>query len=73
MLEELGVTDCDFEPHLDSLILQSIGIDDDNDTLFEKYCDIMERRSKKIVGDRDLIMKQAVKAYHEILNIRKVR
>jgi len=71
MLQELGMTDCDFEPHLDSLILQIIGLDEDNDNISDKYFDIMERRSKKIEADRDLIMKQAIKAYHEIIAIKK--
>ncbi len=65
------MTDCDFEPHLDSLILQIIGLDDDDDNVSDKYFDIMERRSKKIEADKDLIMKQAIKAYHEILAIKK--
>ena len=46
MLQELGITDCDFEPHLDSLIFQIIGLDDDDDNVSDKYFDIMERRSK---------------------------
>ncbi|MBK7652180.1 MAG: hypothetical protein IPJ20_17720 [Flammeovirgaceae bacterium] len=71
MLQELGMTDCDFEPHLDSLILQIIGLDEDDDNVSDKYFDVMERRSKKIEADRDQIMKQAVKAYHEILTIKK--
>jgi hypothetical protein len=70
ILEEAGMTDCDFEPHLDSLIFRIIGLDDDN--VSDKYFDIMERRSKKIEGDNDHIMKQAIKAYHEIIAIKKV-
>ena len=71
ILQEAGMTDCDFEPHLDSLILQFIGIDDDNDAVFEKYCVIMEKRSKKIESDSNTIMKHVFKAYHEILNIKE--
>lgn len=70
-LQDLGMTDCDFEPHLDALILQVIGLDEDDDNISDRYFDIMERRSKKIEADKDLIMKQAVKAYHEILAIKK--
>lgn len=71
ILQAAGMHESDFQPHLDSLILQSIGLDDDNDDLFEKYCDIMEKRSKKIDGDRKVLIKQVLKTYYEILNLKK--
>lgn len=71
LLQEVGTTESDFEPHLDSLIFQVIGLDDDDDRISGKYFDIMEKRSKKLEADKDSIAKQAFKAYHEILAIKK--
>lgn len=71
LLQEVGTTESDFEPHLDSLIFQVIGLDDDDDRISDKYFDIMEKRSKKLEADKDSIAKQAFKAYHELLAIKK--
>lgn len=65
------MTESDFEPHLDSLIFQVIGLDDNDDQVSGKYFDIMEKRSKKLEADKDLIMKQTFKAYHEIITIKR--
>lgn len=58
----VGLDDCYLQPHLDSLILRSVGIDESDET-FEVYTGIMGKRSKKIDMDHDLIMKQTIKAY----------
>lgn len=70
-LQQTGLDDCYFQPHLDTLILRSLDMDDDSDKAFDAYCEIMERRSKKIDTDNDSIMKQALKAYHELLDQKK--
>lgn len=70
-LHEVGLDDCYFQPHLDSLILRSVGLDDGTDETFSIYDDIIERRSKKIEADNDSIMKQAFKAYQELKNEKK--
>lgn len=67
-LHEVGLDDCYFQPHLDSLIMESLGLSDDTDETFRRYDEIMDRRSKKIEADNDSIMKQALKVYHELLN-----
>lgn len=67
-LQDMGLDDCYFQPHLDTLILQSLDMDDDRDETFDVYCEIMERRSKKIDANNDSIMKQALKAYYELLD-----
>lgn len=67
-LHEVGLDDCYFQPHLDSLILRSVGMDDGTDETFNIYFDIIEKRSKKIEADNDSTMKQALKAYHELMN-----
>lgn len=70
-LHEVGLDDCYFQPHLDSLILRSVVLDDGTDETFSIYDDIIERRSKKIEADNDSIMKQAFKAYQELKNEKK--
>ncbi len=70
-LHEVGLDDCYFQPHLDSLILRSVGLDDHTDDTFTIYDTILDKRSKKIEADYDSITKQALKAYHELLNEKK--
>ncbi|RAW01090.1 hypothetical protein [Pseudochryseolinea flava] len=69
-LYDIGIDDCYFQPHLDSLIMGSIGLDDGSDKTFESYTDILDRRSRKIEADNDSIMKQALKAYHELMTLK---
>lgn len=71
-LHQVGLDDCYFQPHLDSLILKSIGLDNHTDETFVKYDDIVERRSKKIEADYESIMKQALKVYIELLELKKI-
>jgi hypothetical protein len=70
-LHEVGIDDCYFQPHLDILIMESIGLCDDTDETFKIYDEIMDKRSKKIEADNDSIMKQALKVYQELLNKKK--
>lgn len=67
-LHEVGLDDCYFQPHLDTLIMESLGLCDGTDETFKIYDEIMDRRSRKIEADKDSIMKQALKVYHELLN-----
>ncbi len=67
-LHEVGLDDCYFQPHLDVLIMESLGLCDGTDETFTRYDEIMDRRSKKIEADHDSIMKQALKVYHELVN-----
>ncbi len=66
-----GLDDCYFQPHLDSLITRTIGLYDGKDETFNAYDEIMDRRSRKIESDNDSVMKQAMKAYTEILILKK--
>lgn len=73
MLDKAGLSDCYFRPHLDSLVLLSVGLADDTDETFSLYSDIIEKRSKKIRADNDSIMKQALKVYQELMKEKKKR
>lgn len=70
-LHEVGLDDCYFQPHLDSLILHSINMDDGTDETFNRYDAIIERRSKKIEAGHNSIMKQALKVYNELMAEKK--
>jgi len=68
-LGEIGVTDCNFQPCLDILILESMGIEKRSDETLSVCYDILERRSKKIEVDAESIMKQTLKVYWELRNL----
>lgn len=65
-LHSIGLEDVYFQPHLDSLILKYIGLDDGSDKTFDFYTNLMDDRSKKIDGTNDSITKQALKVYMEL-------
>lgn len=71
-LHEVGLDDCYYQPHLGRLILQSMGMDDDVDEIFNRYDAIMEKRSRKIEAGNDRIMKQVMKAYMELHELRSL-
>jgi hypothetical protein len=71
-LQQIGLDDCYFQPHLDTLILRCLEIDS-SDENFSWYTDIIEKRSRKIEPDQQSITKQALKAYYEIMNEKKKR
>lgn len=68
---EIGLGDCDFQPNLDALIMHNMEIDDSDDETFQKYNAIIEKRSRKIEDDHDSIMKQALKAYTDLMEMKK--
>lgn len=70
-LHEAGLDDCYFQPHLDTLILRSVDMDDGTDETFGMYYNIIDKRSKKIEADNDSIMKQALKVYMELMKVKK--
>ena len=72
-LHSVGLDDVYLQPHLDRLILKSVGLDDGTDETGEFYYKIMERRSKKIDADNDSIVTQALKVYIELVTERKRR
>lgn len=72
-LQEAGLEDCYFQPHLDFLILRSVGLDDGTDETYAEYDKIIQKRSRKIDADYDCIMKQALKVYSELQAMKKAR
>jgi hypothetical protein len=72
-LHSVGIEDIYLQPHLDKLILSTVGLDDGSDETAEFYFKIMEKRSKKIEADNDSIMKQAMQVYMELMVEKKRR
>jgi hypothetical protein len=65
-LHKAGFDDCSFEPHLGTLILSQMGLDDGKDETTALYCNIIEKRIRKIEPDHKSIMRQAMKVYEEL-------
>lgn len=72
-LQELGLDDSYYQPHLDELIMANVRLDDDSNDTFDFYYNIMEKYSKKIEPDKDSITEQALNAYTELVNDQKRR
>jgi hypothetical protein len=68
-----GVEDVYFQPNLDLLILKYVGLDDGNDETFDFYSGVMEKRSRKIAGNNEAIVGQALKVYIELMGERRRR
>lgn len=68
-LHQVGIDDCYFQPHLDELILNSLGIEEHTDELFGRYDDILERHSRRISADRKSVRRHAVKVYEELVEM----
>lgn len=62
-LNEVGAGDLSLQPHLDELILKSVGLDDGSDETFRFYLSVMKKRSTKIGDDHESLVKQAMKVY----------
>lgn len=69
-LGKAGLDDCFFEVNLDSLILYNLGLSEHTDETFRKYDAIMDQRSGKVKANLNSVMKQAHKAYHELLELK---
>lgn len=67
ILQKAGLNEYPYQPHLDKLILCSIGLDDDTDEPFERHSTIMQKRCKKLGMDRNAAMKQAFKPHQELI------
>jgi len=70
-LQKLGLDNSHFQPHLGDLILRTLNMDPDAEATFNAYYRIIERRSKKIRANSHSVVKQALKAYHELVAERK--
>lgn len=72
-LHDIGIDDCPYQTRLGKAVLASVGLDDGSDETTEFYFKTIEKRSKKIQTDNESIMRQAVKAYIELIIEKKRR
>ena len=61
-----GLEESCFQPNLDRLILQNLGLDDCTDETFRIYNNIIDKRAKKVEATKESILKQAMKVYEEL-------
>jgi hypothetical protein len=59
--------------HLDSLILRSVGLEEESDEVFDFYYELIEKHSRKIRAERESMEKQAFKVYVALMSERKRR
>jgi hypothetical protein len=62
-MNDLGMVDCPYQPHLAKAILAQLKMDDGSDELYDFYYSLIEKRSGKIKGDQKSLMKQTMKVY----------
>src|SRR5688572_28379470 len=60
-LESIGSVDCYFESHLDRLIMASLQMWDGKDETYEVYFALMDKWTKDINSDPDVITRRALK------------
>lgn len=66
-LQKLGLDYCFYQPHLDKPILAAAGFEDPSDEVYNFYFKLIEKRSRKIREDEEVITKQARKVWKELV------
>jgi hypothetical protein len=73
VLNDLGMGDCPYQPHLAKAILAQLNMDDGSDEIFNFYHQLIEKRCRKIQGDQKSLMNQTMKVYVELMNEKERR
>lgn len=66
-MQELGLDNSHYQPHLDDAILTCLGFCDDSNETFDFYYAVMEKYARKIDSDRQPIKTQALLAYQNLV------
>lgn len=66
-LRDIGLDDCSYQPHLDELILAYMGLTAETNETLDFYYNLMETHSEKISPDKDMIAKEAVEVFDELM------
>lgn len=69
-LETIATVDCYFESHLDRLILASLQMWDTTDETYEFYFSLMNKWTKEVDSDPDVITRRALKIYNALMKYR---
>lgn len=72
-MNELGMADCPYQPHLAKPILAQMKMDDGSDELYDFYYALLQKRSRRIKRDQKSLMKQTMKVYVELVKERERR
>jgi hypothetical protein len=72
-LNEIGMGDSFFQPHLGTVILAQVGLEDGKDETMNFYVELIDKRSRKITGSNESVMKQAMKVYVALMAEREKR
>jgi hypothetical protein len=72
-LNEIGMGDSFFQPHLGTLILAQVGLEDEKDETMNFYVELIDKRSRKIRSSNESVMKQAMKVYVALMAERERR
>jgi hypothetical protein len=71
VIDQLGMGDCPFQPHLAKAVLAQLNMDDGSDEIFQFYYKLIEKRCRKIGADQKSLMKQTMKVYAALVAERK--
>jgi hypothetical protein len=59
-----------YRPHLDDLILQCLGLNDDKNETFDFYCAVMNAHAEKIGIKEETVKEQAKVVYEKLVAYR---
>lgn len=69
----IATIDCYLQTHLDRLILKTMKMWDGKDKTYEFYFDLMDKWTKPINSDPEVITRRALKIYHALIRMRDSR
>lgn len=67
LLQELGLDDSYYQPHLDDPILEGLGLNDDRDDTFHFYSSLMDEHAAIIGPEKESIREQARAVYARLV------
>jgi hypothetical protein len=67
IINDLGMGDCPYQPHLAKAILAQLNLDDGSDEIYNFYYQLIQKCCTKIQGDQKSLMKQTMKVYVELV------
>jgi hypothetical protein len=69
-LQQLGLHDSCYQPHLDEIILECLGLNDGTNETFDFYCAVMDAGAVGIVGTRESVEREAGVVYGRLRGYR---
>jgi hypothetical protein len=70
-LAELGMDYAHYRPHLDTVILTLLGLNDERNETFDFYCRVMDEHAGKIGIKEDTVKEQAKEVYGKLVEYQK--